>query len=543
MFSKALYRQSWKANWIQWLAITLVSSFILIIIMFMSGGDGIGSITSSFRETFVKDQLESEYNNTSLSYYSISEENLIFFDAAFIGKYLEQIKDNKFEAPTEEYVTNAYLYALSSYETKVSETILNLYPAIQTDQLEYIELMGAAMFSINPNGMFDHIFLSDDEVYTETSYVILSLINSIDQNIITTIWMEDKIELEYYSFVYSNERELYRKDRSRNTASIFISYNLNTEEGLNKILETLEEVGINKEIYDTFDFDYKGLRTTTNNAIITYQARLDYELSLIHPDDYESEEQYQTAVTEVKTNIRDDITKTLITRLPESLASSMSEMQDYDVYKMTVGNMYFKLVGLLISVVFVIIIGINLIVGQVDSGSMVYILSTGTKRNTVTFTQMMFFISSTVFLYLTTTIISLVVYYISPPLLTPVNAGSLILFNVGSFLVTMTLGSIVYLSSCIFNRSKHAIALGGGFSVLTLVFTILGMFASDSTPQMMRMDALNPFNNVSLVTLFDIDSIVSGTYSYIWKFAILITITIISFILGIKTFNKKDLPL
>ena len=63
---------------------------------------------------------------------------------------------------------------------------------------------------------------------------------------------------------------------------------------------------------------------------------------------------------------------------------------------MTVGNMYFKIVGLLISVVFVIVVGVNLIAGQVDSGSMAYILSTGTTRNSVTVTQMIFFVSSTI---------------------------------------------------------------------------------------------------------------------------------------------------
>ncbi|NLN49999.1 MAG: hypothetical protein GX149_00020 [Acholeplasmataceae bacterium] len=84
---------------------------------------------------------------------------------------------------------------------------------------------------------------------------------------------------------------------------------------------------------------------------------------------------------------------------------------------------------------------------------------------------------------------------------------------------------------------------GGGFAVLTLVFTILGMFASESTPAMMRMEALDLFNSVSLVTLFDISSIVDGTSAYLWKFGILIAITIISFIIGITVFNKKDLPL
>ena len=116
MFSKALYKQSWKANWIQWLAIAVVSGFILTIIMLMSGGDGIGSLTSSFTETFVKDTLESEYQNTTLNYHSIIYENLEHFDNAFFENYLEQIKDNKFQEPTPVYIQNAYIHAVGVYQ-------------------------------------------------------------------------------------------------------------------------------------------------------------------------------------------------------------------------------------------------------------------------------------------------------------------------------------------------------------------------------------------------------------------------------------------
>jgi len=229
--------------------------------------------------------------------------------------------------------------------------------------------------------------------------------------------------------------------------------------------------------------------------------------------------------------------------MPEALSNSMADMQEYDVYTMTVGNMYFKIVGLLIAVVYIIMIGVNLISGQVDSGSMAYILSTGTKRNTVTITQMIFFVSSTLLIFVVTSIVSIICYYISPPTSTSVTIWILLLFNLGAFLVTIALGGIIYLSSCIFNRSKRAMALGGGFAVLTMVFTILGMFASDSTPAMMRMEALSAFNNVSLVTLYDLSSIIDGTSAYIWKFSILGGIAIICFTVGIIVFKKKDLPL
>ena len=86
-------------------------------------------------------------------------------------------------------------------------------------------------------------------------------------------------------------------------------------------------------------------------------------------------------------------------------------------------------------------------------------------------------------------------------------------------------------------------AIGGGFAVLTLVATILGLFASETTPTMMRMSALDPFNYVSLVSLYDISAIVDGNFAFIWKFAILGIVAVICFALGIVVFKKKDLPL
>ena len=186
-------------------------------------------------------------------------------------------------------------------------------------------------------------------------------------------------------------------------------------------IKVIRKGKITEDIYDTFGFDYAGLKSLSNEAILTYQAILDFEISKIDRDDYSSEEEYLRKIDEARALVQDDITLTLITILPEELSESLKEMEDYDVYTMTVGNMYFKIVGLLIAIVYIIVVGINLVVGQVDSGSMAYILATGTKRNAVTITQLIFFVSSTLFLYILSTIVSLISFKISPPPLTDVT--------------------------------------------------------------------------------------------------------------------------
>ena len=50
-------------------------------------------------------------------------------------------------------------------------------------------------------------------------------------------------------------------------------------------------------------------------------------------------------------------------------------------------------------------------------------------------------------------------------------------------------------------------ALGGGLNMFFLVATMLGLFGSPVLPSIIRMEALNAFNYVSIISLFDVVSI------------------------------------
>lgn len=60
---------------------------------------------------------------------------------------------------------------------------------------------------------------------------------------------------------------------------------------------------------------------------------------------------------------------------------------------------YYKMVAVLLGMVYVIITSTNLIVDEVDSGSMAYTLSTPVKRSTVVFTKMIFMIVSIILMF------------------------------------------------------------------------------------------------------------------------------------------------
>ena len=543
MFSKALYKQSWKANWIPWLAVVLVSSFVLTIIMLMSGGEGINSLTESFTNTFAKEALQSGFQNTAINYHYVGNEPMETFDKAFLQGYVNEIIDNPYQEPTQENIGNAYVYAIDEHQKEVKNKILTIDSSFEEGTAGYEELYGAAMLTLNPNGMMNTIFEQYEPGSSSPDYDFIPLLMSLGEAEILAIWMGGGAPDNLYDVVYTPERTAYRFDRSCHASSIFLAGNMSSSAAKEAILETLSEAHIDAETYETFGFDYEGLKSMASAATVTFQARLDFEISKLDINDFVDNEAYFTRLYELKEELQESITATILTKLPAELADSMEDMKDQDMYSMMVANMYFKIVGLLISVVYVIIVGISLVSGQVDSGSMAYVLSTGTKRNTVTFTQMVFFVTSMLLWFVTTTAVSIACFFVAPPVRTAVTLSTLVLFNVGAFLVALALAGIVYLASCIFNRSKRAIALGGGFSVLTLIFTILGLFASDNTPSMVRMDALSFFNSLSIATLYDITSITNNAVEYIWKFGILAGIAFVCFAAGMKIFKKKDLPL
>ncbi|MCD7773870.1 MAG: hypothetical protein LUH08_07430, partial [Ruminococcus sp.] len=79
--------------------------------------------------------------------------------------------------------------------------------------------------------------------------------------------------------------------------------------------------------------------------------------------------------------------------------------------------------------------------------------------------------------------------------------------------------------------------------------SLLGMFGSDMMVDMgMGVEELGYFNNLTLVGLYDIDSLStvgSGSvdYAFVWKLLILVGVAIVCYAVGAVRFKKRDLPL
>lgn len=240
----------------------------------------------------------------------------------------------------------------------------------------------------------------------------------------------------------------------------------------------------------------------------------------------------------------DDILETMLTAmgLPADRLTQMAEMDKTAM----LNKMYFTVMGLLPTFLFIVIVGNSLIVNQVDSGSMAYVLATPTKRSAVANTQAVFLIISPLIIC---TIGCIARCIASNAFTGEANIKMNIALYFGMYILSEALGGICYMGSCLFNQSRKAIAFGGGIAVWFFLASLLGMFGEKDMVNMgMGVEELGIFNKLTLVGLYDIQSLSTvGTgdvdYTFVWKLCILAGISIITYGIGKIYFQKKDLPL
>ena len=401
------------------------------------------------------------------------------------------------------------------------------------DSDETKEMLGAVMYALKPSSDFDDIYTAHDET-VPADYDVTSLISHIQSGDAT-------------AYISTTERVSYRQKRGQFSSSVFLSDNMTKATTVSKLLDALSEYGVTEEKYESFGYTYASVKHTAYSTIVSYQARYDYEKSEIDAKkakgEYADEAAYQKAVADMKVSLTGDLSKSLLASLPDEVSSAIEEVGKMDLYSLIVGSIFFKIAGLLLPFIYTIMASNNLIATQVDTGSMAYVLSTGTKRRDVTFTQACFLSLSLLAMFVCTLITSCICFSVVNVTSTGLNFGRLCLINLGAFLVVFAVSGLNFFTSCHFDRTKNSMALGGGLSIFFLVATILGLFGSPVIPSVVRFDALNNFNYVSIITLFDVISITKGTTDYLWKDAILLAIGLVGYIAGSLRFEKKDLPL
>ena len=610
MFSKALFKQSCKANGVMWTIITFAVCFMLACVMLITGNGGIGDTKNAIEDTIIVKEIDASIEKRALSYYQISMDGLTEFDkleaknskdsltylvsmstwsnsipnrndyssdqeymlameawnnqkpiannkasTLLVNSYTEwnnnkpKLEDYKSE---DEYnvalktwseanpmtqvgaISASTMVSIEEIQDYMYEYALNINSNYTKDTTEAKEILGVVMYSIVPDkieGFDDEFYTKNNEIKPE-SYDYVSIAQHIASNDID-------------EYLISKERQNYLKDRSQECNSIFLASNLSKDETVKIMVNELSSFGVTQEKYDSFGYNYSSIKHMSITSIITFRNRLDYEISLLDNKLNNNEislDEYNKQVKITTEDLVSEISSSLLSSLPSEVSDALQEVGQLDLFSLVVGSIFYKLAGLLLPIIFMIMASNNLISGQVDSGSMAYILSTSTKRRTVVFTQAVYLIGSLFCMFSLTTITGCVCLSLIKADV-DLTYTKLIYLNLGAFFVLFCLSGLCFLTSCWFDRSKRSMAIGGGLSIFALVAAMLGLFGSQVIPSVVRLDSLNYFNWATIISLFDVISIIDGTNTFIYKYAILFGLGLIGYIIGSERFIKKDLPL
>lgn len=605
MFSKALFKQSCKANGTMWAIITFAVCFMLACVMLISGNGNIGEVKNSIQDTIITKEIDAGLEKRALNYYNNATDGLSRFDRLFAenatetlsylkwlaakpeesqipdpeqyalavqqwmsaqpelgteaGKSLEQAVGewqtmkpdvSAFDsveaywnamtewaaaspATAENAVRIAYAAAVDDLQEAVYEKALGINPAYTRESNEAQEMLGSVMYALNPNGMFNDSFYLKHESRAPEEYDYLSVIAHIQAG-------------DAEAYLTGEERSNYRAERAEDCVSMFLAGNMTEAENVEKIVKELSDFGVTMEKYNRFGYTYDSIKHLANTAVITYGNRLSYEKELLaerrENGEFAEDAAYEKAIADKTEELAAEVSGSLLSALPQEVSDALEEIGKADLYTLIVGSIFYKLAGLLLPIIYMIMVSNNLIAGQVDSGSMAYVLSTSTKRGTVVFTQAMYLIGSLLAMFCLTTATGCICLSVITEEVS-LTYKTLILLNVGAFLVLFALSGLCFFTSCWFDRSKRSMAIGGGLSIFALVAAMLGLFGSPVIPSVVRLDSLNNFNYATIITFFDVISIMDGTDTFLWKFAVLAAMGLVGYIVGSVRFTKKDLPL
>ncbi|MDE7395254.1 MAG: hypothetical protein K2M95_03945 [Clostridiales bacterium] len=211
---------------------------------------------------------------------------------------------------------------------------------------------------------------------------------------------------------------------------------------------------------------------------------------------------------------------------------------------------YYGMIGLILPTIYILISSNKLLAGQVDKGSMAYVLSTPKRRITVCLTQIIYQVGTVVIMFAVTTVAHLIVNAAMPldlasaaavlkiNVIGTLSAKQIVLMNLTSCASCLALSGLCYMFSGIFNLSKFSSGCSGIVCGVSILGSLFGMFGS-----MLNVDALALFKYVSVYSFFDVEGILTGTSTWIVLFIVALCISVIAYVVGTLRFCKKDLPL
>ena len=215
-------------------------------------------------------------------------------------------------------------------------------------------------------------------------------------------------------------------------------------------------------------------------------------------------------------------------------------------------TIFYGMMTTILPAIYVLVSANKLLAGQVDRGSMAYVLSTPIKRSKVVFTQIAYMTLSLVAMFTVMTTTHLIVNKLVPlsiakalggtPQLEMMGLGDLtskmiVQVNLSALVVCIALAAVCFMFSGIFNSSKYSIGLSGTFIGVNILANMLAMFGQ------LGVDGLDKFKYLTICTFYDHQSVLFSNNDWISKMIFPAIIAVAAFSAATVVFNKKDLPL
>lgn len=194
------------------------------------------------------------------------------------------------------------------------------------------------------------------------------------------------------------------------------------------------------------------------------------------------------------------------------------------------GNSFYAMMAIIFPMVYSIVVGNSLVAKKIDDGSMAGFLSTPVSRGKIIRSTALYIILSLAIMWGIVSIFGIAVANRFQP--DNLDIDKFLLLNLGAYLYHLSISSICFCSSCIFNTSKNSLTIGAGLPLIFFVISLLVKMSED----------LSFMKYLTLNTLFDTLAILNEE-TFIPQFLAMGIIAVVLYFIGIKVFKKKDLPL
>ncbi|ATQ35589.1 ABC transporter permease protein [Mesoplasma entomophilum] len=200
----------------------------------------------------------------------------------------------------------------------------------------------------------------------------------------------------------------------------------------------------------------------------------------------------------------------------------------------------FTSIGFEIPLIYIIITSNKIMVGEVQTGRITYVVASPLKRATIINTKIIFMVASLFIGFILNVILTAPVVSLNANKI-DLTMGVFVTQLAGMFLLLFMMCSITFMASTYFNKAIWSYAVGAGIPIL---FFILSMLSSVPALEATKYISLNSLYNETVVYVIkDQKAVLASVSKWLGQYFAMFAIGTIVFIASSYVFKSKDLLL